>query len=54
MKRGLFAALALGLYLIYLSKLTGHWGRLLTSIFGWVPGMNAEPPDVPFVRGSIS
>ena len=46
-----FAVLALGLYLIYLSKLTGHWGRLLSSIFAWVPGMNAEPPDVPFVEG---
>ena len=27
-----FAALALGLYLIYLSKLTGHWSPLLTSL----------------------
>ena len=49
----LFAALALGLYLIYLSKLTGQWSRLLTSLFGWVPGMNAEPPDVPFVEGNF-
>ena len=45
-----FAALALGLYLIYLSKLTGAWARLLSSLFLWIPGMNAEPPDVPFVR----
>ena len=51
MKRGLFAALALGVYLIYLSELTGHWGRLLSWIFAWVPGMHAEPPDVPFVEG---
>ena len=48
-----FAVLALGLYLIYLSKLTGHWGRLLSSIFAWIPGMNAEPPDVPFVEGQF-
>jgi ABC-type transport system involved in multi-copper enzyme maturation permease subunit len=48
-----FAALALGLYLIYLSKLTGHWGRLLSSTFAWVPGMNEEPPDVPFVEGQF-
>jgi len=48
-----FAVLALGLYLIYLSKLTGHWGRPLSSIFAWVPGMNEEPPDVPFVEGQF-
>jgi len=48
-----FAALALGLYFIYLSKLTGLWGRLLDSIFAWVPGMSAEPPDVPFVQGTF-
>jgi ABC-type transport system involved in multi-copper enzyme maturation permease subunit len=47
----LFAALALGLYSIYLSQLTGHWWRPLSSILRWVPGMNAEPPDVPFVDG---
>jgi hypothetical protein len=40
-------------YLIYLSKLTGHWGSLLSSIFAWAPGMNAEPPDVPFVQGQF-
>ena len=47
----LFAVLALGLYFMYLSNLTGHWGRTLSSIFAWVPAMNAEPPDVPFVQG---
>jgi ABC-type transport system involved in multi-copper enzyme maturation permease subunit len=46
-----FAALALGLYFLYLSKLTGHLERLQSWIFAWVPGMNAEPPDVPFVEG---
>jgi ABC-type transport system involved in multi-copper enzyme maturation permease subunit len=49
----LFAVLAVGLYLIYLSKLTGHWGRLLSSTFAWVPVMHAEPPDVPFVEGQF-
>ena len=49
----IFAVLALGLYLIYLSKLTGHWGRMLSSTFAWAPGMNAEPPDVPFVEGQF-
>ena len=53
MKRRLFAALALGLYLIYLSKLTGQWGRAAHFVFGWVPGMNVEPPDVPFVEGNF-
>ncbi len=46
-----FAVLALVVYLIYLSNLTGQWGRLLSWIFAWVPGMNLEPPDVPFVEG---
>jgi ABC-type transport system involved in multi-copper enzyme maturation permease subunit len=46
-----FAAVALGVYFLYLSKLTGHWGRLQSWIFALVPGMNAEPPDVPFVEG---
>ena len=27
-----FAAVALGLYLIYVSKLTGHWSPLLSSL----------------------
>jgi ABC-type transport system involved in multi-copper enzyme maturation permease subunit len=48
-----FAVLALGVYLIYLSKLTGHLGRPLSSILAWVPGMNAEPPDAPFVQGQF-
>jgi ABC-type transport system involved in multi-copper enzyme maturation permease subunit len=48
-----FAALAVGLYLIYLSNLTGHWGRPLSWIIAWAPGMSAEPPDVPFVQGSF-
>ncbi len=46
-----FAVLALVVYLIYLSNLTGHWGRPLSSIFARLPGMIDEPPDVPFVGG---
>ncbi|MFI5460865.1 MAG: hypothetical protein ACHRXM_36100 [Isosphaerales bacterium] len=48
-----FAALALGLYFIYLSRLTGRWSRLLTPLIGWVPGMHVEAPDVPFVQDNF-
>jgi hypothetical protein len=50
---GLFAALAVGVYLIYLSRLTGKWSRALTSLFGWVPGLNVEAPDIPFVQDNF-
>ncbi len=50
----LFAALALGLYFICLCKLTGKWTPLLGHLVGWVPGMNEEMPDVPFVQGSFA
>lgn len=49
----LFAALAVGVYLIYVSRLTGQWSRLLTSLFGWVPGLNVEMADIPFVQGNF-
>jgi ABC-type transport system involved in multi-copper enzyme maturation permease subunit len=49
----IFAALALGLYLIYLARQTGKWSSLLGHLVGWVPGMNAEAPDVPFVQGDF-
>jgi ABC-type transport system involved in multi-copper enzyme maturation permease subunit len=49
----LFAALAVGVYLIYLSGLTGKWGRPLRALFGWLPGMNAEAPDIPFVEDNF-
>jgi ABC-type transport system involved in multi-copper enzyme maturation permease subunit len=49
----LFAALALGLYFVYVSKLTGRWDRLLTPLVGWAPGMSGEKPDVPFVQGNF-
>ncbi len=48
-----FAALALGLCLIYVSRLTGTWSPLLTSLLGWVPGMKAEAAFVPFVEDSF-
>src|SRR5271166_6178637 len=50
----IFAALALGLYLIYLAKQTGKGSSPLTRLVGWVPGMNVEAPDVPFVQGNFS
>jgi hypothetical protein len=49
----LFAVLAVALYLIYLSRLTGTWGRPLISLLGWIPVLNVETPDVPFVQGNF-
>jgi ABC-type transport system involved in multi-copper enzyme maturation permease subunit len=51
---GLFAALALGVYFIYLSQLTGKWGSLLAHVVWWVPGMHVETPAVPFVQDNFS
>ena len=48
-----FAALALGVYLVYLSKMTVRWGNLVTYFFSYVPGMNAERPDIPFIQDSF-
>jgi ABC-type transport system involved in multi-copper enzyme maturation permease subunit len=48
-----FAALALGLYLLYVIKLTGNLSPLLTTMLRWAPGMNAESPDVPFVSDNF-
>ena len=45
-----FAALSLVLYLVYVSKLMGKGGRLLTALLNNVPGMRGEPVDVPFVQ----
>src|SRR5260370_32394592 len=45
-----FAALALALYLVYLSKLTGTWNRLLARVLSWVPGTAGGLPDFPFVQ----
>ncbi len=50
----LFAALALGLYGVYLCKLTGKSTTLLGHLVGWLPGMNVETPEVPFVEGNFT
>ena len=50
----LFAALALGGYGIYLCKLTGKSTTLLNHLVWWLPGMNVETPDVPFVQGNFT
>lgn len=49
-----FAALAIGVFLVYLSKLTGTWSPLFTSLFWWAPGMRTDPPEVPFVQDGFS
>ena len=46
----MLAALALGVYAIYVSKLTGHWNHLLTRTIGWLPGLSGCLPDVPLVQ----
>jgi ABC-type transport system involved in multi-copper enzyme maturation permease subunit len=48
-----FAALALVLYLIYVSNLTGKGGPLLRSLVSLVPGMSVTPSDVPFVQDNF-
>jgi len=48
-----FAVLALGLYFVYLSKVTGRWGQVLTAAFRSLPGMQAERPEVPFVQDNF-
>jgi ABC-type transport system involved in multi-copper enzyme maturation permease subunit len=49
----LFAVLAVGVYLIYLIRLTGKWGRTLSFLFEWVPGLDVEAPDIPFVEDNF-
>ena len=44
-----FAALALGLYFVCLSRLTGRWSHVLAAVLGWLPGMGVLP-DLPFVQ----
>jgi ABC-type transport system involved in multi-copper enzyme maturation permease subunit len=44
-----FVALALIVYLVYLSNLTGTGGPLLKALVGFVPGMNVTPAEIPFV-----
>jgi hypothetical protein len=49
-----FVALALVLYLAYVSKLTGTGGRIFGNLVALVPGMNATAPDIPFVQGDFA
>jgi hypothetical protein len=49
----LFAALAVGVYLIYLSTLSGRWSRPLTSVFEMVLPLYTEAPDIPFVQDNF-
>jgi hypothetical protein len=49
----LFATLAVGMYLIYVSRLTGQWSRPLTTLFGWISSLNVEVAEVPFVEDSF-
>jgi ABC-type transport system involved in multi-copper enzyme maturation permease subunit len=45
-----FAALALILYLIFVSKLTGQGGPLLASLLTFAVGMGRVPAEIPFVQ----
>ncbi len=49
-----FAALALVLYLVYLSNLTGKGGPVLKALVSLVPGMSVTPADVPFVQDNFN
>jgi ABC-type transport system involved in multi-copper enzyme maturation permease subunit len=49
-----FAALALVLYVVYVTKMMGKGGPVLTSLLGLFPGMSESPPDVPFVQGNFT
>ncbi len=50
----LFAALAVAIYGVYVSKLTGHWNHLLRDLLGWLPGLGSPLPDVPFVQDGFA
>jgi ABC-type transport system involved in multi-copper enzyme maturation permease subunit len=50
----MLATLALVVYGLYVSKLTGHWSHLLTEVFGWLPGLSGGEPDLPFVQDDFS
>jgi ABC-type transport system involved in multi-copper enzyme maturation permease subunit len=49
-----FAALALVLYALYVTKMMGKGGPVLASLMGFFPGMKESPPDVPFVQGNFT
>jgi hypothetical protein len=48
-----FAALALAIYGVYLSKLMGKASGLLSSLLAWAPGMSSAQVDLPFVEGNF-
>jgi hypothetical protein len=50
----LFAALAVGMYGLYLYQLTRRSTLLPNNLFWWIPGMNVERPEVPFVEGNFA
>ena len=45
----LFAALAVGVYLLYLSTFIGKWSRPITVLFETFLPMYVDAPDIPFV-----
>ena len=50
----IFAALAVGVYLVYLCMLTGRWSTAFTHSLWWIPGRAEETPDVPFIQDNFS
>jgi hypothetical protein len=50
----MLAALALVVYGVYLSKLTGHWNHFLSQFLGWLPGLSGGMPDLPFVQDDFA
>ncbi len=49
-----FVALAMVLYLVYVTKLTGSGGPVLRSLLGYLPGMSGLPPELPFVQDNFA
>lgn len=50
----LFAAVALAIYFVYLSRLMGFGNRLLLQVLGWVPGLATNPVPFPFVKSPFA
>jgi ABC-type transport system involved in multi-copper enzyme maturation permease subunit len=50
----LYTALAVVIYVLYVTKMMGKGGPVLTSLLGFFPGMSESPPDVPFVQGGFT
>jgi ABC-type transport system involved in multi-copper enzyme maturation permease subunit len=49
----LFAALAVGVYLLYLSTFIGRWSRPITVLFETFLPMYVSAPDIPFVEDNF-